>query len=350
MVARRLQFLRLRYLLWLTVPLLLLWWALRTIPLREVWTVLTRLGLLQILALIAANVVVLLLFSGRWWLILRAQGYSIPYLTLVGYRLAAFGVSYFTPGPQFGGEPLQVYLVGRRHHVPRSAAISAVTLDKSLELVPNFAFLSLGVVTILQWQVFPGMVGKQAMFFALVLLVLSGGFLLAIWAGQHPVSRLWQLGASIRIKPNHQSSSIPQRVYQTIKESEEQATYFCHNHPLTIGLAWLISVISWASIIGEYWLALHLLGLSLTPGQVVGALTAARIAFLLPIPGGLGVLEASQVLALNALGLNPAVGISLSLLIRVRDVALGGLGLWWGGIALVDGPNMPVAGQQRVKR
>jgi uncharacterized protein (TIRG00374 family) len=350
MVARRIQFLRPRYLLWLTVPLLLLWWALRTIPLQEVWTALTRLGLLQILALIAANVVVLLLFSGRWWLILRAQGYSIPYLTLVGYRLAAFGVSYFTPGPQFGGEPLQVHLVERRHHVPRSAAISTVTLDKSLELVSNFAFLSLGVVAILQWQVFPGMVGKQAMFFALVLLVLSAGFLLAIWAGQHPVSGLWQLGASIRIKPNHQSSSIPQRVYQTIKESEKQATDFCHNHPLTMGLALLLSVISWASIIGEYWLALHLLGLSLTPGQVVSALTAARIAFLLPMPGGLGALEASQVLALNALGLNPAVGISLSLLIRARDVALGGLGLWWGGIALVDGPNMPVVGQQRVKR
>jgi hypothetical protein len=35
---------------------------------------------------------------------------------------------------------------------------------------------------------------------------------------------------------------------------------------------------------------------------------------------------------LGALGLNPAAGISLSLLIRVRDLALGGLGLWWGGI------------------
>jgi hypothetical protein len=45
-----------------------------------------------------------------------------------------------------------------------------------------------------------------------------------------------------------------------------------------------------------------------------------------------GALEASQVLALGALGINPSTGISLSLLIRARDIALGGLGLWWGGI------------------
>jgi hypothetical protein len=44
----------------------------------------------------------------------------------------------------------------------------------------------------------------------------------------------------------------------------------------------------------------------------------------------LGTLEASQLLAFAAIGLNPAIGVSLSLLIRARDVLLGGLGLWWG--------------------
>jgi hypothetical protein len=32
------------------------------------------------------------------------------------------------------------------------------------------------------------------------------------------------------------------------------------------------------------------------------------------------------------LGFDPAIGLSLSLLIRARDVLLGGLGLWWGGL------------------
>jgi len=102
----------------------------------------------------------------------------------------------------------------------------------------------------------------------------------------------------------------------------------------------LISMVSWAAMLGEYWLMLRLLGLNLTPIQAISTLTAARIAILLPLPAGLGTLEASQVLALGALGLNPAAGISLSLLIRVRDVALGGLGLWWGGVK--GAPNLLV--------
>ena len=108
------RFFRLRYLFWLVVPPLL-WWVLRNVSLTEVLAVLRQLTPAQVLILLATNVVVLLLFSARWWIISRAQGYPIPYLALSGYRLTAFGVSYFTPGPQVGGEPLQVYLTERKH-------------------------------------------------------------------------------------------------------------------------------------------------------------------------------------------------------------------------------------------
>jgi uncharacterized membrane protein YbhN (UPF0104 family) len=68
-------------------------------------------------------------------------------------------------------------------------------------------------------------------------------------------------------------------------------------------------------------------------------LTAARIAFMLPSPGGLGTLEASQVLMFEVLGFNPALGISISLLVRGRDLLLGGLGLWMSTILV---QRMPV--------
>jgi uncharacterized membrane protein YbhN (UPF0104 family) len=62
--------------------------------------------------------------------------------------------------------------------------------------------------------------------------------------------------------------------------------------------------------------------------QTVSALTAARLAFLTPLPSGLGALEASQVLAMQALGLEPTFGISISLLIRLRDILFGMVGFW----------------------
>jgi uncharacterized protein (TIRG00374 family) len=334
-VPKQFRLLRLRYLLWLVVPLLFLW-VVRSVPLDDSWAVLVRIGLAQILILILANVLVSLTLSGRWWLILRAQGHPISYLTVAGYRLAAFGVSYFTPGPQFGGEVIQVHLLQRRHQVARSTAISAVTLDKSLELLVNFAFLAGGMACVLLWRVIPGVEAKQAIIFPLLLLALPIGFLLAIWGGRHPVSGPLKAADGFfsrqRLLGDVSWLSRHLKVYKTVQDTEEEATRFCRESPLALLQALFISLVSWVAILVEFWLMLRVLGLNLSPIQVIGMLTAARIAILLPSPGGVGTLEASQVLALGAFGLNPAAGISLGLLIHVRDVALGGLGLWWGGV------------------
>jgi uncharacterized protein (TIRG00374 family) len=243
-------------------------------------------------------------------------------------------VSYFTPGPQLGGEPLQVYLTERNHNIPRATAISAVSLDKLLEFLFNFTFLTLGIMTILQWQIFPDAVGRQAMAITIALLSLVVGLLLGIFAGRHPISNLWKITTRLLPRPKANMESTYKNIYQTIKDSEDQTTQFFRQHPLAMGLALGVSVITLPAIIGEFWLATYVLGLELNFVQVISLLTVARIAFLLPMPGGLGALEAGQVLALSAMGLNPAAGISLVLLIRARDIGLALLGLWWGGITL----------------
>jgi hypothetical protein len=121
------------------------------------------------------------------------------------------------------------------------------------------------------------------------------------------------------------------RVETAVSQSEAHMNMLCRQNPGALMGAIAISSLSWALMIAEfYWMATFL-GVSLTFAQLIALLTAARIAFLLPLPGGLGTLEASQVWALEAMGLNPAVGLGLSLLIRLRDVTLGLLGLWWAG-------------------
>jgi uncharacterized membrane protein YbhN (UPF0104 family) len=75
---------------------------------------------------------------------------------------------------------------------------------------------------------------------------------------------------------------------------------------------------------------LTLLGAHLTFLEMMVLLTAARIAILLPLPGGLGTLDASQMFAFALLGRGAETAVSFTLLIRARDILLGGLGLWWG--------------------
>lgn len=138
----------LRALPWLLIPVLL-WWALKEVPFGEIALTLGQLTFGQILAIAGANTFLMLALSARWWLILRAQGYRIPYLTLAAYRLAAFSVAYFTPGPHVGGEPWQVFLPQQRHGVPGTVALASLGMDKLLDLLANFTFLVLGVFIVL---------------------------------------------------------------------------------------------------------------------------------------------------------------------------------------------------------
>jgi uncharacterized membrane protein YbhN (UPF0104 family) len=94
----------------------------------------------------------------------------------------------------------------------------------------------------------------------------------------------------------------------------------------------LLSAVVWVALALEYWLALEFLGLPLSFWQVMSVMTAARLAILLPMPAGLGTLEAALVLVTEALGHGAALGASLSLLIRARDLSFGLFGLWLGGV------------------
>lgn len=81
-------------------------------------------------------------------------------------------------------------------------------------------------------------------------------------------------------------------------------------------------------MVTEYALILSFLGIDLHGWQTFAAWTTSWLAFLVPLPGGLGALEASQVFTLGAFGISAALAIGVTLLIRARDLLIGGLGLF----------------------
>jgi uncharacterized protein (TIRG00374 family) len=312
--------------LWLIVPLLV-WLVLRAVPLADIWSTVSQLSWWELVILTAINTLAILALSGRWWAILRAQQIHIPYFLLSSYRLAAFGVSYFTPGPHLGGEPLQVHLLRRRHEVPGSTAAASVGLEKLVELVVNFTFLAAGVALTVQGLfAASGVPGEKAIALAVGLLVLPLGYLLALRFNRLPLSGL----------ANRLTGRLT-RLADAIRTSEAEASRLCRTQPLGVIRALSFSLVSWAILLFEYWLMIRFLGLPLTPVQVIGLVTAARVAILLPMPGGLGTLEVSQMWMLGVIGFDPTIGLGLSLLIRGRDVSFGLLGLWWGGLLIGGG-------------
>lgn len=324
------------YLLYGLLALLLLWLAFRQVSPLEIMLLLGQLRFSQICILILLNGLVLVALVLRWYLLLWAEGYRLPWLALLRYRLAAFGVTYFTPGPQFGGEPLQVYLVNKHHGVPLHSAIAVVTVDKVLEMVANFGFMVGGTVLLLRQGMISDRLGVQGLITGLLLLAVPLLLLIAYLQGRHPLTAL--SGMIQRLFAPKIPMTIPsrlRRIETILTESEGQITALCRRHPVRVAWAFFATIIGWGVMVWEFAYATRTLGTPLTMTEVVMVLLAARIAFLLPMPAGVGTLESSLVLAFQLLGFTPAAGLALSLLIRVRDVGLGLLGLGFGGAAFL---------------
>ncbi|MDX1600265.1 MAG: lysylphosphatidylglycerol synthase transmembrane domain-containing protein [Anaerolineales bacterium] len=316
-----------RLLIWLAV-VILLWFVIREVDLRSLWQAVGHLSALEIGALLLVNLIALSAMSLRWWIVVRAFGHRLSLFRAIGYRLAAFSVSYFTPGPHFGGEPLQVHLLKRRLKLRGTQSAATVALDKSIELVANFSFLLLGLTVLLGLGVFPSLSPVPVLTLAAGLLALPMMHLIAAARGHRPLA-----GIIRRLPPRVQTVTRVNRLTALLAETEGEVVRFLRERTGWFVATLVASGVTWAVFVTEYWLMSQFLGIRLTGLEAIAALTAARVAFLLPMPGGLGALEASQVLAVSALGHSAAAGAALALVIRARDLIFGGIGLVIGGLA-----------------
>ncbi len=320
------QRLWLQVLLWIVV-LVLVGWTVTQVPLADTWQALRRLTAAQIALLLGINALMMLAFSARWWILLDTMGHRVPYVLLSLHRLAGFSISYFTPGPQVGGEPLQVLLLRKHHRVPLVTATTSIGVDRLIEIAINLSILMAGVIVALQSQLLGNLTNSVsvALFSGLTLLPLV--YIVQLVRGRQPLS--WLLN---RFPERISDRPVFRQVLEATQESEQKAAAVFREKPGRVLVAVVVSLLSWAAIIGEYGLVLYFIGVELTPLRLIILLLVTRIAFLAPLPSGLGALEASQVLAFGALGLEPAAGLTTSLLIRLRDIIFGLIGLWWAGV------------------
>jgi uncharacterized protein (TIRG00374 family) len=298
----------------------LLYFALRNAPLTEIWAALRRLQGWQLLALLGLNVVIYSFITLRWWLIVRAEKKGVRFLPLLVARVAAFGVSYFTPGPQVGGEPVQVLYLQRNYGLTYVRAASTVVMDKLLEFLAGFVLLGFGLTAVIQAGIFSANAsGSLAALSGLVLLMLFPPIhIVLMFRGIYPVS------AILRKFSNN-------KFVRFVAASERMAGTFCRRHPASLVSAIFASLLAAMGMVAEFFFITRFLGIQLTFWQTLSAWTAGWLSFLLPLPGGLGALEASQVFALGAFGVSAVSAIGVTLLIRARDLLIGGVGLLIAG-------------------
>jgi uncharacterized protein (TIRG00374 family) len=319
---------KLRYLLWIPVPFLL-YWALKDIRFPELFAILGRLNILQICVLLVVNLLFVLILALRWAVILRGLGAPVGLLPLLTYRLAGYAVSYLTPGPQFGGEPLQMYLANKRSDLGYDVGSASILLDKTFELLGNFAFLGLASLAFLPLGLLASGGGlRMALALPSLLILLPAAYLAAVFFGIRPLSWLAsRLPAGLLARPGIQ------KTVALVHSSEAKIMDYCSRRGRTLAQILLFFLLVWTISLAEMRLVLYFLRIPITLLQTLLVLAGGKLAFLLPFPGALGALELTQEGVFELLDLGSQTGMSLVLYMRARDLlfALAGLTVTFAG-------------------
>lgn len=315
-------------LLWL-LALGLVAWTLRQLPLSEIVSQLALLALPDWLFWFLINAVILYLAVKRWQLLGQALQASLPLASLFRLRQAGSIVSFLTPGPHFGGEPLQLYWLHRHYGTAMHRAVATLGLDRFVETGTNLAVLLAGLLMLLATTLLP--VQEWLLVTAILVGVLCVMLLAAALVLRHPdwlarrcsplVERLRTAVAGMR------GDGIVGSSDESVRQKGRggwQALVTLLRDALSgqrpkLWLALLLSLAGWGALLIELAMLLGFLGLAVSPTDIVLVMLGMRLAMLLPVPGGIGTIEASLLWSFQYLGYPAGAALGLIALIRLRD-------------------------------
>jgi uncharacterized protein (TIRG00374 family) len=309
-------------LLWVAA-LILFGAVLSQLPFAAIARTIGAVSLRQWLIWTGLNLGIILLATRRWQVLSNLLKLPVKFSELLMIRQAGQTVSFITPGPQFGGEPLQVHWLCKQRQLPIHGTVLALGLDRFYELWVNFGMLALGVLLLLVSPTGDAANWREVL--AILATILLTLFLLArliLTQPERAPAWLMPLSRQYRKHPRLQNiGSHWQRLSSDLKQ-----TVAGQKPALLVAL--MISLCGWVGLIGELWLLLSIFDLALNTSAFLVILVAMRLAFLLPLPGGVGSLEAALFWAFQYLSLPAEAAIGLIALMRLRDGLLLILGLW----------------------
>lgn len=248
----------------------------------------------------------------KWRVVLDAYGISLPFYTLFAYRLIGFAVQYVTPAAHVGGEPVRALLLDKQG-IPLKVGFATAIVDRSIELLFNVVFFFIGALIIVNTAAFPLRERLLAVVLSLIL-VSAASILVANIIGKRRV--LVPLCERLGMARFRKWRSWR----HAVNEMELLIEHFYANRRRHFNAAVVVNILLWVLMYFEYKFALFILGYNADLLSIFVFLTGVGIAYSIPVPAALGVLELGQITAATLLGVSPAIALALALVVRSRDI------------------------------
>jgi hypothetical protein len=258
--------------------------------------------------------------TGGWALAFPSGERPVSAGWLFGARLAGDAVNYLTPSATVGGEVLRVRLLGP--HVSSTLRWASVSVAKIGQSLAQAVFILLGLAMVLPglavargWLGWapsspPWLVGRHCAWVAFVWAV-DRGFWTTAQGALRRVRLGWLLPASWAV-PGHDLDATLAR----LGPWRAAASLGCFVAGWAVGAAEIYLILSWVGGAVDWRTALSL---------ETGSVLIDGILFF--VPAKVGTQEGGKVVLFAALGLNPARGLTVGVVRRIRELVYAGLGL-----------------------
>lgn len=285
----------------------------------EIWRNLRQFSLLHFFVFVGLSFLNFGLYTLRWHLILKSISNSaVGFWSLFLHRMSGFAISYLTPSAQTGGEPLRILLL-HNDNVSTKTATSSVIIDKGLELTALFLFIAMGLVTALLDGSLP--VEISSVVWGLLVLMF-GAIFWFYYASMKNIGFFSSVLRFTRLNRFKRVKSLEERII----EVEQEMTRFYKHHVKTFLLLVVTSLVITSFLLLEHYLIARFMGVQLSFLQTFLVSTIPYVAFIVPIPGGLGILESGHAAIFAALGISINAFV-LVFIIRIRDLTFVLIGL-----------------------
>lgn len=286
----------------------------------EVVSTLLAFGLLPFVLYVLTSMVNFALYVHRWQVIVNhhePKASRLSFVRLYLHRMSGYAFMYLLPLSFFGSEPIRVGLL-HEDGVPFKRATSSVLIDLAFETMAFILFIAIGLVLAFTEGVTLGNTGTLASLALILFATIIVAFYLATVTGRGffaPIFRAFGLNRIKRLRS----------VEGWLRGMEGQMTEFLRDKPLLILWLLFLSLVMISFRTFENWFIAHFLGVDLNFTQSLLSSTIPGFVLLLPVPGGLGFLEASNtgLFALLGVSIN---ALALVLIIRLRDLIFMAIG------------------------
>jgi len=275
----------------------------------------------------------------KWKLVTQAIDLDVSTRQMFPILLSGIFVNNVIPSARIGGEPLRAYVFARLADIPTEKGFATVAADRVIDAIPLLGIIAVALaIAISTWQL-PILI--------IILLLLAGsaiaiGLFAFIYLCLRPklAERLagwlvWKLRWIVRL---FEPVDHVQRKMKTSIRKFSRGVLTILRRKRYVAPALTLGTVYWLLFVVRMYVVFLALGQPISFGAVGIAVVIGLLLQVVPIPGGLGVVEGAYVLIFSAAGVPADVALTAALLDRSISFWYMGLismvGISWSGIKL----------------